>query len=122
MPNKDIVGTAEKQERKMNAWLRDYLIPRLAGVFGEKYSAREAECNVTRPRGSFFQSDTFFANIRFPGSSATEWRVLVKLPSQDELVRIHHNFTDLFDNEILFYQRIADSKSEEYPKCYLGLL
>ncbi|XP_014217797.1 uncharacterized protein LOC106646267 isoform X2 [Copidosoma floridanum] len=100
---------------KIIAWLQDHLIPRLAGVFGEE-CANVDECKVTRPKGSFFLSDLFFATIRLRGAPV-ERCLLVKLPAQDPNVRKRQNYNYLFSNEILFYQRLA-AGSSDYPQCY----
>lgn len=108
----------EKLDPKISEWLRNHLIPRLASIFHEQFS-ENVECKVTKPRGSFFLSDLFFASIRFPGSC--ERKLLVKLPCQDSVQIASRDRERLFDNEILFYETLAVKTNKgEFPEYYLG--
>ncbi|KAJ8669698.1 hypothetical protein QAD02_000957 [Eretmocerus hayati] len=105
----------KKLDLKINAWLKEHLIPRLADIFQVECSINKVECSIAQPRGSFYLSDLFFADIRFPGKLC---KVLVKLPPQDQKIRQVQNYNHLFGNEILFYEQLADGVNR--PECYIS--
>ena len=107
-------------EKRLHAWLRNHLLPRLASIFGvEPGCLEKTECSIARPSDSFFLSDLFFARIRFPGEA--ERYLVVKLPAQSELSRSYQNYDQLFANEILFYDKLART-SRHFARCYWGAL
>ena len=109
-----------KLEDKINVWLREHLIPKLASNSDFPSSSwGNAEFKITTPKGSFFLSDLFFVNIRLPGEEKSRWECLVKMPSLDPAMRGIVDYNCLFRNEIMFYKRLAGG-STEYPKCYFG--
>lgn len=112
----------EELDPKISAWLRDHLIPRLSAVFHERpYVADDVECKVTKPKGSFYLSDLFFASFRFSGGR-DERKVLVKLPCRNSVYIASKMYERLFDNETLFYKNLAvETCVGEYPIYYLGL-
>ncbi|KAG8362546.1 uncharacterized LOC105268974 [Fopius arisanus] len=93
-------------------WLTTFVLPRIAKITGK--SCENATLEIRVPQDSFFISAVYFAKIKFGNESIS---VVIKKPIFLKEAAIEMHSSELFHNEILFYNEVA-STSGRYPRCF----